>query len=86
MVRITQDPVHGTPVFTTLGGQSKCPGETLTSRRESNVKIIEIAHRCGPNSNSICDETTLKIGDKAHFAVVIYNDSPTGMCMLKLHI
>ena len=25
-VRITQDPVYGTPVFTTMGGQSKCPG------------------------------------------------------------
>lgn len=34
VVRITEDPVYGTPVFTTMGGQSKCPGETATSRRE----------------------------------------------------
>ena len=62
-----------------MGGQSKCPGETITSRRESNVKISEIKHKCGPNADSICDETTLKYGDSANFAVVIYNDSPTGM-------
>ena len=62
-----------------MGGQSKCPGETATSRRESNVKIIEISHRCGSNFKSVCDETTLKAGDTANFVVVIYNDSPTGM-------
>ena len=72
VVRITEDPVHGTPVFKTMGGQSKCPGETATSRRESNVKIMEIKHLCGPDSNSICDETTLKAGDIANFAVVSF--------------
>ena len=65
-----------------MGGQSKCPGETATSRRESNVKIMEIKHLCGPNANSICDETTLKVGDIATFAVVIFNDSPTGILLL----
>ena len=45
-VRVTEDPVFGTPVFTTMGGQSKCPGETGTTRRESNVKIHQIVDRC----------------------------------------
>ena len=62
----------------TIGGKSKCPGETGTSRRESSVQIMEIKHMCGPDSNSICDETTLSAGSKANFAVVIYNNSPTG--------
>ena len=78
MVQVQDDPIYGTPVFTTIGGQSKCPGETATARRNSNVNIREIKHQCGPDSNSICDATTLKAGDLANFIVVIYNDSPTG--------
>eukprot|EP01035_Chromulina_nebulosa_P063886 gene63886-87375_t len=46
-VRITEDPVYGTPVFTTMGGQSKCPGESGTNRRESQVSIQGIVPRCG---------------------------------------
>ena len=76
-MRITEDPVYGTPVFKTLGGQSSCPGETATAMRQSQVKIMEIKPQCGPNSNSVCDQTTLKSGDSATFSVVIYNDSPT---------
>ena len=82
MVQITEDPVYGTPVFKTMGGQSMCPGETGTSRRESNVKIMEIKHKCGSNSNSRCDETTLNPGDTANFAVIVFNDSPTGKCLI----
>ena len=61
-----------------MGGQSKCPGETATARRESNVQIMEIKHRCGPDGYSRCDESSLKSGDKATFGVIILNDSPTG--------
>ena len=82
VVQITEDTVYGTPVFKTLGGQSKCPGETATSRRESQLQITAISPRCGPNSNSVCDETTLNAGDVANFAVVIYNDSPAGKVYL----
>ena len=96
-VRITEDPIYATPIFSTLGGdkgfyhcksvifiacrfigQSKCPGETGTSRRESNVQILEIVPRCGPKNNQICDESTLVPGDPALFGVVIQNLSPTG--------
>ena len=76
-VRITEDPVYGTPVFTTMGGASKCPGETGTSRRESNVRILEIRERCGANKASPCDEHTLNPGDNANFGVIIENLSPT---------
>lgn len=58
-------------------GQSKCPGETLTSRRESKVQIIQILPRCGATKNQICDESTLLAGQPALFGVVIQNLSPT---------
>ena len=76
-VKITEDSVYGTPVFTTMGGASKCPGETGTSRRESNVKILEIRERCGLDNASPCNELTLNNGDYANFGAVIENLSPT---------
>ena len=76
-VRITEDPVYGTPVFTTMGGASKCPGETGTSRRESNVRILEVRERCGADRASPCNELTLNNGDMAYFGAVIENLSPT---------
>jgi len=77
-VRITDDPVYGTPVFTTMGGQSKCPGETGTSRRESGVRIVYIQPRCGQNRLRPCTPLTLGSQDFARFGVVIENLSPTG--------
>lgn len=77
-IRLAEDPVYGTPVFFTVGGQSKCPGETGTSRRESNVRINRIIHRCGADRKSICDELTLQNPDDvAYLGVVIQNLSPT---------
>ena len=76
-IRVTEDPVYGTPVFTTMGGASKCPGETGTSRRESNVRILEIRERCGADKASPCNELTLNPGDYATFGAVIENLSPT---------
>ena len=76
-VRITEDPVYGTPVFTTMGGASKCPGETGTSRRESNVRILEVRERCGADNASPCNELTLVNGQYANFGAVIENLSPT---------
>lgn len=76
-VRVTEDPVYATPIFTTMGGQSKCPGESMTSRRESNVRIMSIEHRCGYGGDEICDFRTLGDNGVAYFAAIIYNDSPT---------
>jgi hypothetical protein len=74
-VRVTEDAVYGTPVFTTMGGDSKCPGETGTSRRESKVRIVQIQPRCGATQNGVC--TGLTVGSSAEFSVVIQNLSPT---------
>ena len=76
-VKISEDPVYGTPVFTTMGGASKCPGETGTSRRESRVRILEVRERCGADKASPCNELTLNNGDMAYFGAVIENLSPT---------
>ena len=75
-VRIAEDPVYGTPVFTTMGGQSKCPGETGTSRRESRVKIMNIVSHCGVDQVSPCKD--LPYGETAAFGAIIQNLSPTG--------
>ena len=45
-VKISQDAVYGTPIFTTMGGRSSCPGETGTTRRDSRVTIKEIKPLC----------------------------------------
>ena len=80
---MTEDYVYGTPVFTTMGGKSKCPGETGTSRRESGI-LIDIIPRCkDPNSgvdgvytyNRECQN--LPPGTTALFSVIITNQSPT---------
>ena len=73
-MRISEDPVYGTPVFTTMGGQSRCPGETGTNRRESQVSIVDIRRRC----NGDCSDP-LSIGEKVHFGIIILNNSPTGV-------
>jgi hypothetical protein len=80
---MTEDFVFGTPVFTTMGGKSKCPGETGTSRRESGIDI-QIIHRC-KDSKSLAngvyiynkDCYNLPYGEIALFSVIITNLSPT---------
>ena len=76
-VRITGDPVYGTPVFTTMGGQSKCPGESGTNRREMSVNLVEALPICAPGT-VVCTNQNLVPGEKAHFALKILNESPTG--------
>ncbi|KAH8069300.1 glutathione transferase [Aureococcus anophagefferens] len=41
-VKIETDTVYGTPIFTTIGGESTCPGETATTRRAEEVTIFDI--------------------------------------------
>lgn len=78
-VRVTEDPVYGTPVFTTMGGQSRCPGETGTNRRESQVTIQGIVPRCSSGTGTAtCTNKNMPYGQKAHFGVIILNNSPTG--------
>ena len=82
VVRITNDPVYATPIFTTMGGKSKCPAETGTLGRESKVKIRSIKHRCGSFRNLTCDEASLTPGAPATMSLVISNESPTGMIII----
>ena len=65
-----------------MGGKSKCPGETGTSRRESGVSIVQIKDRCGGDKKSLC-QNILPIGSTAAFGVIIQNLSPTGMLFYK---
>lgn len=74
-LRITEDSVFGTPVFTTIGGQSKCPAETATLARESGVELIDIIHMCGDSGSETCSD--LEEDEKAYFSAVIFNNSPT---------
>ena len=71
-----------------MGGQSKCPGETGTTRRESNVVIQQIKERCctvnPPNANgkAVCSCQNIPDPDNtagAAFGVIIKNLSPSGM-------
>ena len=78
MMRITEDPVYGTPVFTTMGGQSKCPAETMTAARESMVDIT-IQSRCGEMHDQPCTSDLIGYDSPAHFGVIILNKSPTGI-------
>jgi len=71
VVRVTEDPVYGTPVFTTMGGQSKCPGETGTNRRESQISNFKIVSRCTAN------DPTQACTSGATFGAQILNMSPT---------
>jgi len=76
-IRITSDPVFGTPVFTTIGGVSKCPGETLTSKAES-VATVYVVNHCGPSHDKPCSKQWLTYEeDVAYFGMVIVNNSPT---------
>ena len=52
-VKISQDTVYGTPIFTTMGGRSSCVGETGTTKRESRVVIKEIRPLCA--TDKVCD-------------------------------
>ena len=90
---MTEDPVYGTPVFTTMGGKSKCPGETGTSRRESGIDMV-IMHRCKNGEIGLINNQyvynkechNLPNGEIAIFSVIITNLSPTGTLKLYIYI
>ena len=90
-VKISQDVIYGTPIFTTMGGRSSCPGETGTTRRDSRVTIKEIKPLCVSDedvqrraSDSValcssmlsCECEDLEPGQDAIFSVVFENLSP----------
>jgi hypothetical protein len=90
-VKVSMDPHYGTPIFTTLGGRSTCPGETGTTRRDSRVTIEDIKPLCVSQedvdrralynqslcpSALTCECKDLEPGQDAIFSVVLQNLSP----------
>ncbi|KAH8052110.1 glutathione transferase [Aureococcus anophagefferens] len=83
VVKIEADPTFGTPVFTTAGGESVCPGETPTSRRAESITIFDVLDQCTSDYGSglsaqgggstACDATNLVYGD-AYFSVIAQNE------------
>jgi|TARA_B110000483_G_scaffold243296_1_gene332343 hypothetical protein len=69
VVAVSTDKRFGTPIFRTVGGASKCPGEPNTLWRESGL-IVETAWATGVNNKAIPP------GQNALFDIVITNESP----------
>jgi hypothetical protein len=69
VIGVASDKRFGTPVFSTKGGRSMCPGELGTVFRESGV-YTEIPLKTKMNTEN------LNPGQRAIFEVVITNESP----------
>ena len=69
VVHVSSDKRFGTPVFKTIGGASKCPGEPNTMWREGGL-IIETEWSAGANNDFIPPN------HRALFDLVITNESP----------
>jgi len=69
VVAVSTDKRFGTPIFKTIGGASKCPGEPNTLWRESGM-MLETAWAAGVNNKFIHP------GQNALFDIIITNESP----------
>ena len=69
VIQVSNDKRFGTPLFRTIGGSSKCPGEPNTMWRESGLGI-EAKHAAGSDNYFVLP------GKPALFDVIITNDSP----------
>jgi hypothetical protein len=69
VISVSSDKRFGTPVFSTKGGRSMCPGELGTVFRESSV-YTEIPLETKMNTEN------LNPGQRAIFEVVVKNESP----------
>ncbi|KAH8074185.1 calcium ion binding protein [Aureococcus anophagefferens] len=50
-VKVEGDSHYGTPIFTTMGGLSSCPGETGTTKVDDRVTIAKIEYHCDPRAS-----------------------------------
>ncbi|KAJ1452456.1 hypothetical protein M885DRAFT_499110 [Pelagophyceae sp. CCMP2097] len=75
-VKISMDPVYGTPIFTTMGGQSSCPGETGTTKIDARVTIAKLEYHCGDSFKPRTDCDDLQVGEMATIGVILQNLSP----------
>ncbi|CAL6383485.1 unnamed protein product [Bathycoccus prasinos] len=69
VIQVSTDKRFGTPLFRTIGGASKCPGEPDTLWRESGIQI-RTEWAPGMNNEFIPPDST------ALFDVIITNESP----------
>merc|ERR1711959_128199 len=69
VIQIATDSRFGTPIFKTIGGASKCPGEPNTMWRENGMSL-ETAWAAGVNNEYIPPHSN------ALYDVTITNDSP----------
>ena len=70
VIQVSSDKRFGTPLFKTIGGASRCPGEPNTMWRETDVKIDKTPWSAGANNHFIPPDSP------ALFDVVITNASP----------
>lgn len=77
-VKITRDPVYGTPVFTTLGGRSLCPHEQKTDNTDNfKVEFVRNALDYQSGNNNFAN-VAVKNGAKCASAfVLIRNGAPS---------
>ena len=69
IIHVSSDKRFGTPLFKTIGGASKCPGEPNTMWRENGM-ILETAWAAGVNNEYIPPHSN------ALYDVAITNESP----------
>ncbi|KAK7249167.1 calcium ion binding protein [Aureococcus anophagefferens] len=76
-VKVEGDSHYGTPIFTTMGGLSSCPGETGTTKVDDRVTIAKIEYHCDPSSfvpSADCRDNLP--GSTVAVGVIVQNLSP----------
>jgi len=71
VVQVSTDKRFGTPIFKTIGGASKCPGEPNTMWREGGMEIST-----KPSAAYGLNIAHITPGNKALFDITITNNSP----------
>jgi hypothetical protein len=70
VVQVKHDNRFGTPIFQTVGGSAKCPGEPNTMWRENGVSIVNVMAASGVDASHIPPHSD------ALFDIVIENQTP----------
>jgi hypothetical protein len=70
VVQVKHDNRFGTPIFQTVGGSTKCPGEPNTMWRENGVSIVNVMAASGVDASHIPPHSD------ALFDIVIENQTP----------
>jgi len=71
IVAVHDNLMYGTPVFRTIGGQSRCPAEPTTLPRESGAQILSIEPLCEGDTTSHTECLQVMDGEFASFKVTL---------------